>query len=215
MNTISLQLLNDTHKAEAIEVLVAAFAQDPVLAYLIPEQEQHKIQAIVFETILNYCQSHQFVFGAYREDETLAGVAAWLPPGADLEDWLGWLQSGMFRLLGSVPLGLWGRWLEFFSLSRLPAQPVWSLQLLGVSPRCQRQGIGKKLLQPILELSEKTGISCHLETSTESAVSFYRRQGFEVIDCQPIGKQGPPYWLMQTGIPTRSNGVKNLELSNS
>jgi ribosomal protein S18 acetylase RimI-like enzyme len=213
MNVISLKPLKDTQKSEAIELLMSAFVQDPVMAYLSSEQERQHIQAIVFEAILNYCQPHHYIFAAGAEDGTLAGVAAWLPPGADLDDWLSWLQSGMYRLLGSVPLHLWGRWLEFFNLSRIPSQPVWSLQLLGVDPRFQRQGIGKKLLQPILEISRHTGIPCHLETSTESAVRFYRRQGFEVISCYHLQGKGPPYWLMQTAIPIHSQLSENPDLA--
>ncbi len=212
MNTISLKPLEDTQKSEALELLVAAFAQDPVLGYLSPEQERQNIQAIVFEAILNYCQPYHHVFAAVAEDGTLAGVVAWLPPGSDVENWLGWFQSGMYRLLGSIPLSLWGRWLEFFSISRVPYQPVWSLQLLGVSPHFQRQGIGTKLLRPVLEISKHTGIPCHLETSTEAAVHFYRRQDFEVISCQHLGENGPPYWLMQTAIPIHPQSFERPDL---
>jgi ribosomal protein S18 acetylase RimI-like enzyme len=57
----------------------------------------------------------------------------------------------------------------------------WYLQALGVEPALQGQGVGGRLLEPILLLADADKMSCYLETETEPNVSFYQKRGFEVL----------------------------------
>ncbi|MGF1576287.1 MAG: GNAT family N-acetyltransferase [Cyanophyceae cyanobacterium] len=187
----------------AIQLLMAAFAEDPVLTYLATGSDHPAILRCVFDAILTYCQPHNQLWGAFTADhQKLMGVAAWIPPEADANDELIWLSAGLYRLPLLVAPHRWGRWLPLFGGfgNRIP-KPCWSLQLLGVSPDCQRQGVGSLLLKPALTTSRETGIQCHLETSTESAVQFYQQQGFRVVHERLLLKDdvrgnGVRYWTM-------------------
>jgi hypothetical protein len=41
------------------------------------------------------------------------------------------------------------------------------------------------------------GSPCYVETSTEGAVRFYQRQGFEILKTGPFADQAPPFWTLQ------------------
>jgi len=60
-------------------------------------------------------------------------------------------------------------------------KPHWYLWVLGVAPDSQGKGIGSRLIQPVLDCSDKEQISCYLETETERNVAFYEKRGFEVV----------------------------------
>lgn len=187
MSTVT-RALTLADREPAIQLLMAAFAKDPVLTYLATGSDYLAILRCVFDAILTYCQPHHQLWGAFTADhEELIGVAAWIPPEADANDELIWLSAGLYRLPLLVDPQRWGSWLPFFGGfgHRIP-KPCWSLQLLGVSPQFQRQGVGSLLLQPALKTSRQMGIPCHLETSTESAVHFYQRHGFWVADERPL-----------------------------
>lgn len=197
MSTLT-RALTLADREPAIQLLMAAFAEDPVLTYLATGSDHPAILRCVFDAILTYCQPHNQLWGAFTADhQKLMGVAAWIPPEADANDELIWLSAGLYRLPLLVAPHRWGRWLPLFGGfgNRIP-KPCWSLQLLGVSPDCQRQGVGSLLLQPALTTSRETGIPCHLETSTESAVQFYQRQGFRVAHERPLTDDGVRYWTM-------------------
>jgi ribosomal protein S18 acetylase RimI-like enzyme len=66
---------------------------------------------------------------------------------------------------------------------------------LGVSPEYQGQGIGGRLLQPVLQEADRTKTPCYLETSTAAAVRFYQRHGFETVDQGLFANW--EYWAMK------------------
>jgi ribosomal protein S18 acetylase RimI-like enzyme len=74
---------------------------------------------------------------------------------------------------------------------------LWYLQVIGVSPEAQGLGVGKKLLEPAIDLADREQVPCYLETSNPEAVPFYERAGFE-IDAKEVElmQGGPTYWLM-------------------
>ncbi|HSM84120.1 MAG TPA: GNAT family N-acetyltransferase, partial [Nodosilinea sp.] len=75
--------------------------------------------------------------------------------------------------------------------------PHWYLMLLAVSPRYQRQGVGHQLMQPVLEECDRTHQPGYVETSTEAAVRFYQRHGFEILKTGPFADQAPPFWTLR------------------
>ncbi len=74
------------------------------------------------------------------------------------------------------------------------SEPSWYLQALGVHPRGQRRGVGRRLVTPALALADETGVACLLHTSDPGNVEYYRRFGFEIT--QPtirVFPNGPDY----------------------
>lgn len=76
-----------------------------------------------------------------------------------------------------------------------PVAPHWYLPVLGVTPECQRTGIGTALLRPVLDRCDKTGYRAYLETSVPDNIPFYGRLGFGVTDEMEV-EGGPRVWGM-------------------
>ena len=61
-----------------------------------------------------------------------------------------------------------------------PTYPHWYLETMGVDPAGQRKGIGRQLLEPVLEIADRDRVDCYLETADRANVGFYERNGFVV-----------------------------------
>ena len=72
----------------------------------------------------------------------------------------------------------------------------WYLSILGIAPEYQNQGLGRKLVQPILERADKLGAPSYLETFSSRNRSFYQRLGYQesASFVEPI--TGCEYWIM-------------------
>ena len=58
------------------------------------------------------------------------------------------------------------------------SEQAWYLSILGINPSLQGRGLGQELLAPTLELADRQGKTCYLETFTPRNMSFYARLGF-------------------------------------
>src|SRR5262245_2449128 len=63
-----------------------------------------------------------------------------------------------------------------------PTEAHWYLEVLSVRPEHQRQGLGSRLVTPILERADRDRVPCHLETADPANIDFYQRFGFEVTN---------------------------------
>ena len=59
------------------------------------------------------------------------------------------------------------------------AEPHWYLAVLGTSTDQRSKGLGGRVLAPMLERCDRTGLLAYLESSNPANVGFYRRHGFE------------------------------------
>ena len=74
--------------------------------------------------------------------------------------------------------------------------------MLGTEPSAQGRGIGSALMAPMIERCEAEGLPAYLESSKESNLAFYHRQGFEVTREFPVhGGRGPSMWFMWRNAP--------------
>jgi N-acetylglutamate synthase-like GNAT family acetyltransferase len=62
-----------------------------------------------------------------------------------------------------------------------------------VQPECQGQGIGNRLLQPVIDRASEEGLPCYLITFTERAIRFYQQNGFEIVGSQQLLPNSPPF----------------------
>lgn len=192
--------LTRTQIDEATNILSAAFRQDPVLGYFLPEAESAKLDALkqFSQAMLRYSQPYHHL---YTTVETVKGIAGWLPPEASLLSKL-WqaVASGFLALPFSMRSDRIVEAITFLirelTTHQQITEPHWYLAVLGVAPQYQGQGIGGALLQPILQQADRDQIPCYLETSTESAVRFYQRHGFEVARIKTVAG-ALKYWTMQ------------------
>lgn len=77
-----------------------------------------------------------------------------------------------------------------------PTRPHAYLHLLAVRPDRQGGGLGRTLMARGLDRCAEAALPVHLETTSESAVGFYRRLGFDVTAELDLPGGGPHLWAM-------------------
>ena len=189
-----------SQKSQAAGILARAFLIDPAYTTLFPDQaERERALEWLFGAVIGY----SMVYGLIHTTPAVEGAACWLSPGNT--------EITLWRIL-RTGLGLQRAVARFNPQSRqdflaalaymdeihkreVPG-PHWYLWALGVEPGCQGQGIGSRLIAPVLARADEAGVPCYLETQTERNVAFYQRRGFEVVsDGEPPG-QGIRIWTM-------------------
>ena len=194
--------LEPTLQRQASQLLARAFFNEPLMVFYLPDTTIRQQVLTFFMLIeLRYC----LIYGEVWTNPELDGVACWLPPGrTKLGAW------GLIRAsLGIIPLHLvlpvlWRaepdgleaiplrrKWQFLKKLDRTEKEidrihddiipgPHWYLMTLGVEPSRQGQGIGSRLIAPVLQRAHSASLPCYLETMTELDVAFYRKNGFNV-----------------------------------
>ena len=77
--------------------------------------------------------------------------------------------------------------------ARVRGDRYWHLFILGVAPGHQGQGVGSRLLAPVLAQADAAGERCYLETLEEHNLAFYARHGFAVGE--EVSRPGlPTFW---------------------
>jgi ribosomal protein S18 acetylase RimI-like enzyme len=78
-----------------------------------------------------------------------------------------------------------------------PSEDHWVLAAVGVVPGRQREGLGRRVLEPALADLDARGEAAVLDTSTASNVGLYERLGFAVTAELQMPAGGPRVWLMK------------------
>lgn len=182
-------------------MLAAAFDEDPLYVHLFPDPEQRRrLQRLLWDAVLRFSLRYGVVLAAPE----MAGVAAWLTPGAmELTPWRQ-VRSGLAlpRAVMRFPRQARRRTLAYLShLDRLGREVMgeracWYLWVLGVAPSARGRGIGGSLLAPVLERADREVLPCYLETFNERDVGFYERFGYRVVWSGSMPDEGIPLWTM-------------------
>ena len=187
-----------SRKDRAAEVLAKAFHDDPIYTCVIPEEDQRfpSLHSL-FRPVVRYT----LLYGETYTTSAVNGVACWLPPGGtEVSAWRA-LRAGMMVIPKKMGRDAWRRFSVMLAYTeelhkRLMVRPHWYLWALGVEPASQGQGIGGKLIDPVLKRADQDGVPCYLETETEWNVAFYSRRGFEVVNEGEIPELGVRIWIM-------------------
>jgi GNAT superfamily N-acetyltransferase len=174
-------------RREVVRVLATAFADDPVMRWLVPTGL--RLEPLFGAHVRMANADRQVVDLALRDGEPV-GAAIWHEPG---------YRPGPWRQLASLPryaialrrnLGR-GAELENLLHGVRPDEEFW--YLAGVGAVHRGEGIGSALLQHRLEL---VGGPAYLESSKQENLALYTRFGFEVRDSlRP--PDGPELWPMR------------------
>jgi ribosomal protein S18 acetylase RimI-like enzyme len=182
-----------------IAVATRAFWDDPMFNHFTRNLlTQHKNLPRFFGATLSDCQSHGEVWQA-KLGPTVAGVAAWLPPGVfPPSSGTRALRQGL-QVVPSV-LRTDKRRTLFKLLNELtarhPHEEHWYLAVLATDPLFQGKGVGKSLVEPMLNRADDVGVPTYLETQKESNLAYYQRFGFDIVDEFSVD-ECPPIWTMQ------------------
>ena len=83
-------------------------------------------------------------------------------------------------------------WIE----ERLPDEPVWFLDHVGVAPEVQGRGLGRRLIEHGIAMAQAEGLGAFLETAVPKNVPFYEELGFHVTTDGDVPGNGPHIWFM-------------------
>lgn len=170
----------------AAALLARAFADDPVLGhFLTPGWRRRFAYPGFFRLTIESALPSGYVYRIGSADR-MTGVAVWFPPRRP--DRMG--RAGQVRAAASLlpvralyPVNARTMMRGFPNFrSYHPAEPHWYLSFVGIEPSAQSQGLGARLLAPVLDEAETTGVACYLETPFLRTHLFYERLGFHRCD---------------------------------
>ncbi len=179
-----------------IDIIARAFDDDPAVNWFV--RQDHRRAAAVRQFFQMMADT---LYVRHDENYLMSdgtGATMWLPPGIST-------QVGLLETLQQLPAVL--RTVRWRGLRRLlqvqavvdgnhPHEPHYYLFAIGTLPELRGQGIGSKLMQPMLERMDREGQPAYLENSKEQNLPFYERHGFEVTQQIQFPNGGPPLWLM-------------------
>ena len=189
-----------SQKDRATEVLARAFQDDPAYEHVFPDShERSRSLRLLCGAVVGY----SLKYGTVHTTPAVRGAACWLSPGNTEVTFWRMLRTGMEfqRAVARFRQEARHQLLDALAYKhqihkRLMTRPHWYLWALGVAPTVQGQGIGGKLIQPVLAWSDREGAPCYLETQTERNVPFYQRWGFEVLSEAVVPGQALCVWSM-------------------
>lgn len=146
-----------------VEVMVAAFADDPVHHWLYPDAgTRPDVHRRLFAFLLRCGLRH----GGVWTDTGLRGMALWVAPGEqemtddETDVYLRMRREDMGERAGPVGEALWAIG------ASAPAEPFALLDFLAVHPHHQGQGLGTALATPVLDRCDADGASAWLVSSS-------------------------------------------------
>lgn len=201
-----LSPIDKSRFAEAVDLLVAAFDEDPFFRFLAPDDDERgALIRGVMRSNLEIAGVQGVARGAVGG--SIDGVCLWFPPatypppasatlvarGRAVTQALG--QIGRRRTMAAVI----ARALRMAALmdEAHPPEPYYYLQVLGVRPDRQGHGVGGAMMRAAVAQADRERRVSILETSKPANVPFYRRFGFEVVRATRLGLGSPPVWTMR------------------
>lgn len=184
-----LAVTSTTDEDRAIATLTIAFANDPVVRWVLPDANRY---LTYWPTLVKAIGGAAFTQGTAHSIDDCHGVALWLAPGvASDEEAMGTTldeavaatdREDVFAFLGQMG--------EFH-----PTEPHWYLPLIGVdAPRVSR-GYGSNLLRHALERCDQDGVPAYLEATSPLNRALYARHRFEDIGVIQVS-ESPAMWPM-------------------
>ena len=87
----------------------------------------------------------------------------------------------------------------------------WYVMVVGVAPEKQGKGIGRALLQPIIERADTAGQPCYLETAQPANVGLYERLGFRRVVDMVEPQSGLRLWTSAAIPPCRDDQLEFMK----
>ena len=196
MGASSVVTLRNEDVGRAAQVIAAAFHADPLNVYLYPDDAiRARLAPLMFDAIVRY----DALFGQVDHLPGFRAVATWMRPGEAEETPERLALAGFQALPDEVPLQMLDTVFAHIgpAIADVAAEPHWHLRLLAVDPGHQSGGLGAALMRRGLDRAADSGHPVVLETFAERSVSFYLRNGFELLldDVEPAS--GLRFWALR------------------
>ena len=195
--TSSQRVVSVPNKAEMARTLARAFAHDPMMTFIFPEDDvRERVLPWFLGSVISYCQRYGEV------DSGPDAVACWLTPGnttvTPLRQIWGEGILTPFKL-GSEPFGRLMALQNYMTKEHCAhaPEPHYYLYVLGVDPSSWGQGLGRDLMSKMLVRADSEATSCYLETQNEKNVAVYEKVGFEVMSAGKVDGHDLNVWTMK------------------
>lgn len=174
-------------------VLARTFSDDPMISWPFHDHDVVERSEPMFAALLGEYAALGFVI----EGGDGLGVAAWIPPSADVG--LEQADAATRPVIAELTDDAGARYDRFWDWleSSLPTEPHWFLDMVGVEPARQGEGIGAALIGHGIDRARIDGVPAFLETGKPRNVPYYERLGFHVARDLDAPDGGPHIWFMQ------------------
>ena len=195
----SLEKVNSQSLTRAAGVLSRAFWKDPLTVYFFDNEERRKVcLPAYFLYRLKQGLRHGEVYATSRN---LESIAIWRHSrGIESSLWNDLRAGGLslYRLYGSELIRRMKQVDQFTSERRRMLAPSLYMHLgpLGTDPDYQGKGYATRLVQPMLDYLDESGLPCYLEAQSESNVCLYEHYGFKVVAEGRVPIAEIPHWDM-------------------
>jgi ribosomal protein S18 acetylase RimI-like enzyme len=185
-------------RERVIDCLTAAFATDPVMAWIGRKDAKRDVGR---RAMFGFLVGKLGLPG--RElwtSDDYSAAALWVPPErADLKlPW--WEELQLFPTIVSFTgIGGLGRVEAFRKTADAhhpKSRPHFYLMTIGVEPKFQGQGLGSALLDATLSAIDAKGLPSYLESSSPKNVPLYQRHGYVITKEFRPAPDAPPLWGM-------------------
>ena len=191
--------LNPSDHHRAAQLLSDAFFHYPMFTFYFPDPAHRKR---TLSWYLGNVLNCTLQYGKAYTTPDLSGVMMLLLPGHTQISLWEYIQNGFF--LTPLRLGLknYVRSMKCEShvgktherlMKGIPHYYLWGL---AVAPKQSRQGIGKELMQFLLNKADTEGMPIYLETHAEQNVVYYQRYGFGLMETTNVPGYDLPFWCM-------------------
>jgi GNAT superfamily N-acetyltransferase len=176
------------------EILAQAFANDPVFAWLLPDESKRHAQLLRFFRL--EVERRALPLGRIWTGDRADGVLLELAS----DHWQ--LSPRDQSLRTPVFLRIFGRRLPqatalISAMERMhPTEPHYYVPHVGVAPHAQGQGLGTALVGRTVARCDKEGFPAYLEATSERSAALYARLGFQHLRQFSVGNS-PPIWPMR------------------
>ena len=191
MSTATINIATATDKEQIIDSLVLAFGADPIERWLYNDPHAYLTNFPIFLEALTartFETDNAYYIAGY------AGSALWLPPDVHLaeEKIIASLEKTIDKQKQNDTMAIMEQMDRYH-----PHEPHWYLAIIGVDPARQGQGLGLMLLQHTLALSDRDRALAYLESTNPKNISFYEREGFELLGTIQAGDSPPMFPMLR------------------
>jgi GNAT superfamily N-acetyltransferase len=180
--------------APLARALAAAFEDDPIFGWLLPNDRRRPDKLLRFFTL--ELDSVVLPSGTAWMSPEASGACLELPPGK-------WRMPLRTQALHAPQFAaVFGRSLPraLITITQMERrhlrEPHFYVPYVGVAPKGQGAGLGTKLLGKTLERADTAGLPTYLEATSERNAALYERLGFKHLG--PFTVLGsPPLWPMR------------------
>ncbi len=189
---LSIVQLDETALSEAKSILYQAYRHEPTFQYLFDHRRpgyDKRVRATIRELLSLYFELDQDAIGVMADD-TLVAVAFIGEPQLRLN--LTEQFSWRLRMIMTAGFASTRRYLDYHEKIRsmLPVEGTYQLPLMGVHPKYQNRGYGRRLLSAVEARCSQNpqGSGLVLDTGNSRYLPFYESEGFRSLGTVRLGE---------------------------